>query len=393
MVKLRHIGAFGQSLSLGNNAGEPPITTTPEAAQNVFRLLPGGVMEPLVAILTPGGAQQPGISMAYRIAEAYPDDLILYSMHGRGGRTIDELSKGGDTAVYSSILNRVTEARAIADDYGYDYEFSFMAAWQGENDERETPPTSWLNSLVKLKSDLKTDLGLDIPFVFGQMSKGTSYHPTAVIGIAQLKGHIEGILTLSGAEYQYPYRDANTNLHHTQLGYYWAGEKLAQTWLTGQRSDGWTPLSPDIVNIVETPTHIDVPYHVPVPPLAWDNSFTTPDATRGYRLKNTSASIASVEILPDGVTVRISLTSPIVETGATLEYASYRIWQGNLRDSDPYRSKLDQNALPSEYGRPLPNFAVQHRIPLTPTSEGSTDVLKVVNAYLLHPYRGLIRIG
>jgi hypothetical protein len=106
---------------------------------------------------------------------------------------------------------------------------------------------------------------------------------------------------------------------------------------------------------------ITVDFHVPVPPLAWDDVLPKPhqvDLTewaqgRGFevRMGATRLTIASVELLDDD-TVQITCTED-VPAGVTLGYAASSDgaaisgvsprW-GQLKDSDPFVGEFTQRA-------------------------------------------------
>jgi hypothetical protein len=155
-----------------------------------------------------------------------------------------------------------------------------------------------------------------------------------------------------GPKYQYPYY--TDFLHLVPLGYELMGEKYAQAFyeqvLLGHH---WQPLQPLADTVTRNGAVITVDFHVPVPPLAWDDVLPKPhqaDLTewaqgRGFEVRtgNTRLTIASVELL-DEDTVQITCTSD-VPAGATLGYAATSDgaaisgvsprW-GQLKDSDPF---------------------------------------------------------
>jgi hypothetical protein len=114
-----------------------------------------------------------------------------------------------------------------------------------------------------------------------------------------------------------------------------------------------------------------VDFHVPAPPLAWDEVLPWPHQTdlvewaqgRGFevRMGATRLAIEAVELL-DADTVQITCGAD-VPAGATLGYAAMSDgaavsgvsprW-GQLRDSDPFVGDFTQ--------RPQPNYAVSFEL-------------------------------
>lgn len=390
-----HVCSWGQSLANGNrDKDDEPITKVPEPIPNVHRAQSDGSLIPLKAIVTATAAQQPGISMAYRIAEAHPEAEVVFSNHAQGARRIDRLSKGGDTGVYEALVSTVLSTRQAVEGQGDEHLIVMSGGWQGEADELSTPPAVWAQYVRQLRLDLEADLGEPVRLVFGQTSRWPMYRSDASIALAQVMAHRNGDIVLAGTEYQWPYRNDNTNAHHEQIAYYWAGEKVAQAWLAVESGAGWDPIMPVEDDIDFTDTHIDIPYTVPVPPLRWDTELVPTQLHRGFRLTGTAAGITGVELLPDGTTVRIHLSKPIVEVGAAVQYGTHTNWQGNLADSDPLRSKINEAGelvTNPDDGYPLPNFAVQHRIHL-PVEPGQDVIWLAGDTFYFGESTGMIRI-
>jgi hypothetical protein len=177
----------------------------------------------------------------------------------------------------------------------------------------------------------------------------------------------------SGPKYQYPY--SGDSIHMLVDGYEQLGEKYAQVYYERVvLGKDWQPLQP--TSATRAGRVISVNFHVPVPPLAWQDSFQAPHQSAGtewragkgfeVRAGNTNVVIDSVEIAGDSV--RISVASDLPANNVTVGYAvtaepapmaapfagTFR-W-GQLRDSDPF--------VGSTTGRPQPNFAVAFELPV-----------------------------
>ena len=121
---------------------------------------------------------------------------------------------------------------------------------------------------------------------------------------------------------------------------------------------------------------ISVHFHVPVPPLAWEDSFELPhqasltewSAGRGFEVRDgeNRVTISSVEIFGDSV--QITTASDLPAAGVTVAYAMTAdatpmatpfagvVRWGVLRDSDPFVGFTTQKA--------QPNFAVAFELPV-----------------------------
>jgi hypothetical protein len=175
-----------------------------------------------------------------------------------------------------------------------------------------------------------------------------------------------------GPKYQYPY--APDFLHLVPLGYELMGEKYGEAYyrhvVLGRP---WQPLQPLRETVARSGRVVTVDFHVPVPPLAWDEVLPRPhqaDLTewaqgRGFevRVGNTLLAIESVALL-DGDTVQITLAAD-VPAGATLGYAATSDgaaisgvsprW-GQLKDSDPFVGAFTNLA--------QPNYSVSFELPV-----------------------------
>jgi hypothetical protein len=174
--------------------------------------------------------------------------------------------------------------------------------------------------------------------------------------------HPEQIVCV-GPKYQYPY--ANDFLHLVPLGYELMGEKYAEAFyshvLLGRR---WQPLQPLADSVTRAGRVITLDFHVPYPPLAWDDALPRPhqqDLTawargRGFELRkgSTRLEIESVEIV-DEDTVRVTCNTD-VPPGTTLGYAAtsdgaaisgFSPRWGQLKDSDPFVGDFTRKAQPN----------------------------------------------
>jgi hypothetical protein len=174
-----------------------------------------------------------------------------------------------------------------------------------------------------------------------------------------------GVLCV-GPRYQYGYAD--DGVHLDSVSYDRLGEKYGQAYFeTVLRGKPWQPLAP--LSARREGELIRVEFHVPVPPLTWDEQLPRPHtartdwaAGRGFELSSSGAplGIISVEISGPSVLIRAShapVGPLVVRYAATAAPASRphgtRRW-GQLRDSDPFVGASTRTA--------QPNYAVSFEV-------------------------------
>jgi hypothetical protein len=181
-----------------------------------------------------------------------------------------------------------------------------------------------------------------------------------------------GDFVCTGPKYQYPYNldSSNSYIHLTSAGYDMLGEKTGQIFFERVvAGNDWQPLQPVSASI--SGSVITVKFHVPVPPLAFDDTLPTPHPStpewmngRGFEVRAASvaATIDSVDIVGDdsvaitthgdltglAVTVGYALTTDgtaLVRADANMTHGTYR-W-GHLHDSDPFVGAMTGTAQPN----------------------------------------------
>jgi len=173
-----------------------------------------------------------------------------------------------------------------------------------------------------------------------------------------------GGIVCSGPKYQYPYfSDA---VHLTTTGYEQLGEKYGEVYfqkvVLGQ---DWQPLQP--TGASRAGSVVTVSFHVPVAPLAWDDTLPQPHAAaipqwataRGFEVSTLSGPVAITSVAIQGDTVQITCAIDLTGLYITVGYAftaegvpmpnGTARW-GHLRDSDPF--------VGATTGTAQPNYAV-----------------------------------
>jgi hypothetical protein len=289
------------------------------------------------------------------------DFVSVHTVVGESGQGMVALSKrigddiGESGRAYSATLFEVGAIAKLAQAAGKTYGVGAILMTHGETDSGSS---SYETELIQLLSDYNTD----IPAITGQSSKipmfisqqfafpsDSGKRPISTLVQWQLGVTHPGDFVCTGPKYQYPGHGDGTHL--STEGYQMLGEKYAQVYyervLIG---NDWQPLQP--ISASRDGRIVTVKFHVPVPPLIWDETFPEPVTSswpkgKGFELRraNSVYSIESVEIVEDSVKITAGVDLP--ETGLIVGYAmsstgtqmtnaskAYR-W-GLLRDSDPY---------------------------------------------------------
>jgi hypothetical protein len=169
-------------------------------------------------------------------------------------------------------------------------------------------------------------------------------------------------LVCVGPRYQYPY--VSDGVHLDAIGYDRLGEKYGQVYFERiVRGREWRPLSP--LRLRRAGVVVTIDFHVPVPPLAWDEELPAPHALRpawakgrGFEVNDgeTPMTIETVELGPTSVSLRLQrepASRLVVRYAATAmekpRPAGAKRW-GQLRDSDPF--------VGATTGTAQPNYAV-----------------------------------
>jgi hypothetical protein len=403
----------GQSLSVGAE-GKPVLATT-QPYHNLMLSLgnatvppfdPAGASLSLVPLVEPMRAFASGYPRAYPgnlygetphtamgseitalvRAGGAPDFVTVHTVVGESGQPTSIIDKtaheivgdGGATQgrAYAATLFETAAIARLARHAGKRYGVGAIVITHGETD---TGNPAYEDGLVRLAADYNRD----IPVTTGQSSPIlliTSQQESVPQGrgstsaslLAQWRAGVDHPreIVCSGPKYALPY--APDGVHLTAKGYEQLGEKYGQIFVERVvRGRDWQPLQP--VGASRSGATITVRFHVPVPPLVWDDKMPPAHATgipawaagRGFEVTADgqpvpirSASIAgdSVQLACDGdlagraVTVAYAFTSDgTANPGGTARW-------GSLRDSDPFVGATTRDA--------LPNYAVSFSMPV-----------------------------
>jgi hypothetical protein len=395
----------GQSLSTGNT----PVLTTAQPFNNLklslgttvvppwdasscalamvplvepLRAMGGGFPRPYPGNIwgeTPHSAMANQITTLVKAANASADYVTVHTAVGESGQGMVALKKQtGDTAgttgrAYAATLFEAEAITRLARASGRSYAVAAIVMTHGETDSGSS---SYHDELVQLRADYDADLKAitgqttDIPMFLSQQfayPSGAGQRPVANQVQWQLGVERPGLFVCTGPKYQYP--GHGDGIHLATAGYQQLGEKTGQIYheriVLGR---DWQPLQP--TRAERSGRTITVHFHVPVPPLRWEESFPPPTAWangRGFEVRAGGAKIEIAGVQIAGDTVQITCASDPPASGVTIGYAltsgdtmmsnasrAYR-W-GQLRDSDPF--------VGSTTGVAQPNFAVSFEIPV-----------------------------
>jgi hypothetical protein len=407
----------GQSLAVGAQAGAITPAATMQAYNNLKLSLgtatvppfdandPALSLVPLVEPIRPTATgypsaypanlygESPHTAMAAEMTElaragGLEDFVTVHTVVGESGqpmsvinKTATEMVTGAQTMgrAYAASLFEVQAIERLAADKTYGIGAIFLT--HGESDAANA---NYINDMLQLSADYNADLkaitGQTEPIVLftsqqhgifqyavGQASRAID-RSTLLQWQAALE-HPDEIVCV-GPKYQYPYNA--DYLHLTPLGYELMGEKYAQAFYSHVLlGEPWQPLQPLAETVARNGRVITLDFHVPVPPLAWDDDLPTPHendltewaAGRGFevRVGETRLTIESVDFV-DADTLQITCTTD-VPVGATLGYAArsdaaavsgFSPRLGQLKDSDPFVGEFT--------GMPQPNYSVSFEL-------------------------------
>lgn len=405
---LNGIIGTGQSLAVGVQ-GQPLRATAPsfnnlkldlgsrffpatEADSRRISLVP--LREPIRPIARRYPAPYPGniygetphTSMASQItrllldaSQGRGDYVTVHSVVGESGQAMSVIAKHAVRAEATGVAyeGSLFETRAIArlaKAAKRSFGVGAIILTHGEADA-ENP--DYERALFELSADYNFDLlaitgqTSSIPLLVTQQSScplEPGLLAQSALAVWRASRNTDSGVVCVGPRYQYSYGvDA---VHLDTLGYDRLGEKYGQVYFERVlRGQAWRPLSP--LSVQREGDVIRVNFHVPVPPLVWDESLPAPHAGRpewaagrGFELmaRGSALDIATVEISASSVLIHAPRAprGPLwVRYAATAQPSSRphgtRRW-GQLRDSDPF--------VGATTGTPQPNHAVTFELEL-----------------------------
>jgi hypothetical protein len=318
-------------------------------------------------------------ALALRDMGGAGDYVTVHSVVGESGQPLRVIDKNApltdDTGhAYRASLFETKAIARLAREAKRSFGVAAIVLTHGESDAENRDYASGLRQLLRdYNADLValTGQSTSIPlFVSQQASVPEEPGSLALSALSVLEAAAaEPAVVCTGPRYQYEY-DADA-VHLRGLGYVRLGEKYGQMYY--QRvvlGADFRALAP--VAVERAKGVVKVRMHVPVPPLAWDESLPSPHARgitawaagRGFELSSRGrpARIESVQLEGDVVVLRHAEedAAPLVVGYAVTAVAEprpggTRRW-GQLRDSDPF--------VGAQSGAPQPNYLVTFQLPV-----------------------------
>jgi hypothetical protein len=226
--------------------------------------------------------------------------------------------------------------------------------------ERDAELASYEDDIARLQSDYEQDLQAitgqtrPVPLIVSQQ------HADPITGrststVAAWKAGVDhpGKIYCAGPKYQYGY--GSDHIHLLAGQYDRMGVKYAEVFYeVVMLGHDWQPLQP--MDVSRDGQTISVRFHVPNPPLAWDEAFGAPHQSvhaawkngRGFEVEDGQGEVTITEVAIDGDTIRIGIdrlpdttAGPLVVRYAMTQDATQLAGGlpggrfGQLHDSDP----------------------------------------------------------
>jgi len=321
---------------------------------------------------TPHASMADQITALARAADG-GDYVGVHSEVGENGQGIGYLRKGAPQVgvnghAYQATMIETQAIARLAAAMGKTFGIGAIIVTHGEADAGNA---NYESDLYQLWSDYETDLSAltgqtqKILMITSQQNAVTD-RSASTLAQWKIGADHPGDVVCSGPKYQYPYY-ASDHVHLVTDGYRQLGEKYGQIYFERVvLGHDWQPLAPTTIERTDART-ITVHFHVPVPPLVWETTFTPPhqaspewSAGNGFELRTSAGriAIASVDFSGDDAVV-ITTAADLPPSGVFLDYAlatdgptmsapfvgTFR-W-GLLRDSDPFVGAATQVAQPN----------------------------------------------
>ncbi|HEY7376278.1 MAG TPA: dockerin [Polyangia bacterium] len=291
-------------------------------------------------------------------AAAGQDLVTVHSVVGQGGASITIIGKGGTGNAYAASLFEVTALARLAAAAGARYEVGAVMLTHGEADA-ERP--SYEDDIAALAAAYRQDLPpitgqtRAVPMILSQQhADPVTGRSTSTVAAWKLGVDYPGKIYCAGPKYQYAY--ASDHIHLVAGQYDRLGIKYAEVYdqVVVQGND-WQPLQP--IDVSREGLTIDIRFHVPSPPLAWDEAFGAPHHFvhsawangRGFEVEDSTGEMTITDVTIDGDTIHIGLAAAPVTTATAPLVVRYAMTQdatvlagglvsgrfGQLHDSDP----------------------------------------------------------
>ena len=325
---------------------------------------------------TPHRAMATQITAMVMNAAAMHDYVTVHTVVGESGQPLTVIKKnptnlpttGTSGRAYDATLFEASAITRLAGAATKTYGIGAIVLTHGEADAGNS---NYANEIYQFLTDYNTDLAAitsqtaKIPmFVSQQNSVPMDTGSVSISAVQVWKAGVDhpGEIVCTGPKYQYSYAVDPAHVHLNAHEYERLGEKYGQVYFERVvLGHDWQPLQPVSAEI--NGKVITVHFHVPVPPLVWDETLPahmTPEwvAGRGFEIlaAGVAKTITDVQIVGDD-TVNITCADDLSGYQVTVGYATAadtgvvpadlpNRW-GALRDSDPFVGAVTASAQPN----------------------------------------------
>lgn len=344
---------YGQSLGTGADSGDL-ISTTQPFHNITFAGGPRSGAEqggstaataPLVEVAGPAGSQVDGESpvsgAALRASRdallkgvVDPSGMVLFAASGASsGKDIAEISKG--TAPYTSLMNQISAAHALAVAAGKGLSIPGMIFIQGENDANVNYGNyaAYRAALIQLRLDVEADVQAmtgqsePVAFLLYQTAIASKWlrngYPAsqtddsigvqrAQLDVCNTEAHFHFVTPC----WWFPPAPAPglSNVHLSSVGYHWMGQYFGRAWseLVVQKIK---PRSLRPMGAIATSGRIRIKFDVPVKPLVLDVTNIAAYTNYGFEVQDDTGLMtldnSAFSISPGGDELVIKLPRPL----------------------------------------------------------------------------------
>jgi hypothetical protein len=301
----------------------------------------------------------------YALNRAMVAFASVHSVVGESGQLLSVIRRGGTGRAYAASLYEVRAINALALSDGRRYFVGAVILTHGESD---TANAMYGDGLLALANAYRMDIPMitrqreEIPMILSQQGSFPAGAGRSLSTQAQWRASVDnpGVILCSGPKYQLEYSPDHVHLTATAsraLGIKYAEVYARHVW----GNIPWRPLEPETVRRASD-TEIIVDFHVPNPPLQWEESIPLPHTTthpmagappaqwargRGFEVEQAGRPVTISDVAIRANTVAITLAAPLAAGDFTVRYAMTQDapgytagtpWAraGQLRDSDTY---------------------------------------------------------
>lgn len=254
--------------------------------------------------------------------------VLMTENHAVGGRGYDEIKKGGtEPNAYAKFVSDLTAIHAEKP-----VVVKAFNLVHGEAD-LTNPWIQYRDNLIQFLMDYNSDCKLiteqtyDPIMIVSQIASQKFYIPSLVNNIKSPLALLDVCRVSSshfscGPQYWCETNGGLDQYHLNTRDQVISGEYRADVYQQVViDNDRITPTATIPISATLGSDFIDVKFEMNKPPLTWDNEYMPAIADNGFVYSDDSGrTIAGVEILPDGITVRVSLSGS-VGTNPDLQYA------------------------------------------------------------------------